>query len=119
MNKNVYVIITMTNVNHKCNAPIIASGIQIMWFACKQLCLNMEQVQVKSIMAVHLVFWVMLGVTRMRKYFPQSAIEFYRKEKLSKLNWSRLWPPLHEAVAQDTHHLRCIIAMIPHVILTM
>lgn len=33
----------------------------------------------KSIKASHLVFWVMLGVTRIRKYFPPSAGEFYRK----------------------------------------
>lgn len=68
----------------------------------------MGQVQVKSIMAIHLVFWVMLGVTGIRKYFPPSAAEFYRKEKLYKLKWSRLWPPLHKVVAQDTssvlHH---------------
>lgn len=53
---------------------------------CKQLCLNMEQVQVESIPAVRLVFLVMLGVTRMRKYFPQSAAAFYRREKLHKVN---------------------------------
>lgn len=109
----------MTNVNHKCYVPIIVSGVKIMWSICKQLCLNREQVQVKSIMDIHLVFWVMLGVTRMRKYFPLSAAEFYRKEKLYKLNWSRLWPPLHKVVAQDTHRLCCIIAMILHVILTI
>lgn len=62
-----------------------------------------DQVQVKSIRTMHLVFWVMLGVTRMRKYFPPSAAAFYRKKKLYKINWSRLWPPLHKAVAQDTH----------------
>lgn len=69
MNTNMHVT-TMTNVNHKCNVPIIGSGVKIMWFVCKQLCLNMEQVQVESIMDVHLVFWVMLGVTGMKKYFP-------------------------------------------------
>lgn len=42
----------------------------------------MEQVQVKSIMAFHLLFWVMLGVTRIWKYFPPSAAEVYWKEKL-------------------------------------
>lgn len=67
--------------------------------------LNMEQVQVKSIMAFHLVFWVMLGVTRIRKYFPPSAAEFYRKAKLYKLKWSRLCPLLHEVVTQDTSSL--------------
>lgn len=69
MNTNMHVT-TMTNVNYKCNVPIIGSGVKIMWFVCKQLCLNMEQVQVESIMDVHLVFWVMLGVTGMKKYFP-------------------------------------------------
>lgn len=63
----------------------------------------MEQVLVKSIVAIHLVFWVMLGVSRIRKYFPPSVAQFYRKEKLYKLKWSRLWPPLRNVVTHRTH----------------
>lgn len=70
----------MTNVKDENIIPLINFYFyyvsKIMWFVCKQLCLgaksslNMEQVQVKSITAIHLVFWVMLGVTRIGKSFP-------------------------------------------------
>lgn len=91
------------NVNDKCHTLITFSGVTINWFICEGSCLNMEQVQAKSLGAMHLVFWIMLGGTRMRKYFPPSTAAFYWKEKLHKINGSRRWPPSFVRLSHRTH----------------
>lgn len=79
----------------------------------------MEQGPMECITGIGLVFWVVLCVTRKRKYVPSSAADPYRMEKVYKLNRSRLCSLLQTAVAQDRHHLCSIIAIVLHVILTI
>lgn len=91
------------NVNDKCHTLIMCSGVEINWFICERSSLNMEQVQVKSIGAMCLVFWMMSGGTGMRKYFPPSAAAFYWKEKLHKITGCRRWPPSFIRLSHRTH----------------
>lgn len=95
-----------------------SSGGKIMWSVCKRHVWMWNRCL--WIQSWPSVWFSRSGCDEDEEIFPpRSAAGFYVKQKLYKLNWSRLWPLLHEVVAQDTHHLCCIIAMILHVILTI